>query len=303
MTPLFAAIVHGCAAEGETGTLHEVYRPRISRGNDNFAAQGLGLYGQELAALAAFFETPFTKPSRHLSPGDRALALNKAGFRLRALGRLEDAAEPMRVAAELPVTTEEWERASSGFGTLSELLLTIGHVAGEDGAVIAGEEAVVFADRSGDAFQRMSKRTTLADALAQAGGLARAEALFARPKRCRRRGSPTCPALIRCGATDIAISSSPAAAPPKPPLVPITPLARQEGGPALAARHRPRYADACPCVIGRSAVCSARFRPLRRAFEGCTRRAAPRQPGSLYASRSSRPCRSALALRRRQGRG
>ncbi len=101
MTPLFAAIAHGCAAEREDETFNEVYRPRIARGNENFASRKLGLFGQELAALAAFFETPFTKPSPHLSPGDRALALNLVGFRLRALGRLEDAAEPMRAAAEL----------------------------------------------------------------------------------------------------------------------------------------------------------------------------------------------------------
>ena len=76
MTPLFAAIAHGCAAEPEAETFAEVYRPRIARGNEYFAAKKLGLFGQELAALAAFFETPFTKPSPHLSPGDQALALN-----------------------------------------------------------------------------------------------------------------------------------------------------------------------------------------------------------------------------------
>ncbi len=106
MTPLFAAIAHGCAAEREDETFNEVYRPRIARGNENFAADKLGLFGQELAALAAFFETPFTKPSPHLSPGDQALALNIAGFHLRALGRLEDAAEPMRAAVELRVAQE-----------------------------------------------------------------------------------------------------------------------------------------------------------------------------------------------------
>ncbi len=36
-------------------------------------------------------------------------------------------------------------------------------------AVTAGEESVELADRSRDAFQRMSKRTTLADTLHQAG--------------------------------------------------------------------------------------------------------------------------------------
>ena len=50
MTPLFAAIAHGCAAERETETFTEVYRPRITRGNEAFATHKLGLFGQELAA-------------------------------------------------------------------------------------------------------------------------------------------------------------------------------------------------------------------------------------------------------------
>jgi hypothetical protein len=192
MTPLFAAVAHGCAAEREAETFAEVYSPRIGRGNEYFAAKKLGLYGQE---LAAFFETPFTKPSRRLSPGYQAVALNLAGAYLRALGRLEDAAEPMRAAAELPIVTEEWERASSGFGTLSELLLTIGRLAGDDGAVSAAKEAVVFADRSGDAFLRMGLRTTHADASAQSGRLVRSEALFCEAEALQKEWQPNLPRL------------------------------------------------------------------------------------------------------------
>ncbi|MFZ1108587.1 MAG: toll/interleukin-1 receptor domain-containing protein [Rhodomicrobium sp.] len=195
MTPLFAAIAHGCAAEREDETWSEVYWPRIARGNENFAAAKLGLFGQELAALAAFFETPFTKPGPRLSPPRRALALNLAGFRLRALGRLEDAAEPMRAAVENYVDREDWKQASLNSGNLSELLLTIGRIAGEDGAVAAGERAVEFADRSGDDFQRMGKRTTHADALAQAGVLARAEALFRESEALQKEDQPNLPRL------------------------------------------------------------------------------------------------------------
>ena len=101
MNPLFSAIAHGCAAKREAETFNEVYWPRITRGNENFAAHKLGLFGQELAALASFFETPFAKPSPRLSTDDRALAANKAGYRLRALGRLEDAAEPMRARVRI----------------------------------------------------------------------------------------------------------------------------------------------------------------------------------------------------------
>jgi hypothetical protein len=195
MTPLFAAIAHGCAAEREDETFLEVYGPRIKRGNENFAAAKLGLFGQELAALAAFFETPFTKPGPRLSPDRRALALNLAGYRLRALGRLEDAAEPMRAGSQLQADMEDFNNAASGFGNLSELLLTIGRIAGEDGAVAAGEQAVDFADRSGDEGQRMIARTTHADALAQAGELARAEALYREAEALQKEMQPNLPRL------------------------------------------------------------------------------------------------------------
>ena len=153
MNPLFSAIAHGCAAEREAETWSEVYRPRIARGNENFASQKLGLYGQELAALASFFETPFAKPSPRLSASRRALALNLAGAYLRALGRLEDAAEPMRATVDLVVAAGHWQRGAPASGNLSEVLVTTGRLAGEDGAVAAGEAAVAFADRSGDAFR------------------------------------------------------------------------------------------------------------------------------------------------------
>ena len=219
MNPLFSAIAHGCAAEREAETFAEVYWPRIARGNEDFAAKKLGLYGQELAALASFFETPFAKPSPRLSAGDRALALNLAGFRLRALGRLEDAAEPMRAVVDwIGCNWATWKDAAIDAGNLSELLVTIGRLSGEDGAVAAGEAAVAFADRSGDAFQRMVMRTTHADALFQAGNLARAGALFREAEALQKEKQPDLAApLFAAGLSHIATCCSPAAAAPKPP--------------------------------------------------------------------------------------
>ncbi|MCP3963501.1 MAG: hypothetical protein GY719_37170 [bacterium] len=72
----------------------------------------------------------------------------------------------MRAGLEARIVEENWEEAALNAGNLSELTLTLGEVAA---AVRAGEESVELADRSGDAFQRMGNRTTLADALHQAG--------------------------------------------------------------------------------------------------------------------------------------
>jgi len=64
MEPLFAAITHGCLARRHTECWSEVYRPRVTRGNEQFAAHKLGLFGQDLAAVASFFEEPFRFPAR-----------------------------------------------------------------------------------------------------------------------------------------------------------------------------------------------------------------------------------------------
>ena len=56
MEPLFLAVIYGCQAGLLRDTLHEVYLPRIQRGNASFAANVLGVRGALLSALAAFFE-------------------------------------------------------------------------------------------------------------------------------------------------------------------------------------------------------------------------------------------------------
>jgi len=56
MEPLFSAVICGCNAGLFREALHEVYIPRIQRGNGSFAANVLGARGTLLSALACFFE-------------------------------------------------------------------------------------------------------------------------------------------------------------------------------------------------------------------------------------------------------
>src|SRR6516225_7797538 len=56
MEPLFSAVICGCNAGLFRAALHEVYVPRIQRGNANFAANGLGARGALLSVLVHFFE-------------------------------------------------------------------------------------------------------------------------------------------------------------------------------------------------------------------------------------------------------
>ena len=56
MEPLFLAVICGCNAGFFREALHEVYIPRIQRGNAYFAANALGVRGALLSVLIHFFE-------------------------------------------------------------------------------------------------------------------------------------------------------------------------------------------------------------------------------------------------------
>jgi len=56
MEPLFSAVIYGCNAGLFREALHEVYVPRIQRGNACFASNVLGARGPLLSALVHFFE-------------------------------------------------------------------------------------------------------------------------------------------------------------------------------------------------------------------------------------------------------
>jgi hypothetical protein len=192
MTPLFYAVYHGCRASQHQATLKEVYRGRILRGNEFYLWKKLGAFGTNLSLLANFFEIPWTQPATTLSPADQSWVIGESGLALRAVGRLADALDPLHVGAEARVKSEDWINAAVGYGNLSELHLTLGNIRE---ALTAARQSVDFADRSGDGFQRMSKRATLADTLHQSGDFAEATNLFAEAERLQMERQPEYPIL------------------------------------------------------------------------------------------------------------
>lgn len=199
LQPLYQAVVHGCLAGRQREACDNVYVDRILRGtgSDGFHSwKKLGAIGADLPAVAAFFEEPWSRLSSNLRAPDQAWLLNQAAFYLRALGRLTEAVEPMRVSLEQLHTAKDWERAAAVANNLSELEVLLGRL-GE--AVADGQRAVDFADRSGDAFYKMGMRTTAADALHQAGERAEAGALFAETERMQTDDQPQFPLLYSLG--------------------------------------------------------------------------------------------------------
>jgi tetratricopeptide (TPR) repeat protein len=177
MTPLFYAVYHGCRADRHEETLNDVYRKRILRDDDAaHLVKKLGALGTNLSLLANFFATPWTRPTAALSADDQSYVISLAGFDLRAAGRLADALDPTRVAAEASVRMEAWATAAARYNNLSELYIASGNV---PEAVAGARQALDFADRSREDFLRVVARAALADALHQSGDLAEAKRLFA----------------------------------------------------------------------------------------------------------------------------
>jgi len=166
MQPLYAAVVHGCRAGRQQEAMDEVYWRRILRREEFFSTKKLGAFGSELTALAGFFDRPWAQPSARLTAAAQAFVLGQAAFRLRSLGCLAEAVEPMQAGLEAHIAQEDWKNASQGASNLSELTLTLGDV---PLAVAFGEQSVELADRNSDAFRKVCSRTTWADALHQTG--------------------------------------------------------------------------------------------------------------------------------------
>jgi tetratricopeptide (TPR) repeat protein len=192
MSPLYAAVAHGCQAGRYQDARDDVYRRRIQRGNEFFNVNNLGAIGADQVAISGFFYSLWDKPVAGLTEAAKAFVLNEAGVNLRMLGRLKDAAQPMQAAVDAYIAQEDWRKAAIVAGNLSELYLTIGDIAL---ALEYANKSLDLADRSGDASWRMAMRTTLADAMHQAGRQSEAESLFREAEEIQKENQPECPIL------------------------------------------------------------------------------------------------------------
>ncbi len=195
LQPLYQAVAHGCQAGLQQEARVKVYRDRILRGTGSdgfYSTSKLGAFGSDLGAVACFFEQPWSRVSTALTEADQVWLLAVAAFNLRALGRLTESLEPMRAGLEMRIKQGVWKSAAIIASNLSELELTLGEVAG---AVGDASQSVTYADRSGDAFIRKTRRARVADALHQAGRRAEAEKLFREAEEIHAKNDPTNPLL------------------------------------------------------------------------------------------------------------
>ena len=193
MDPLFLAVVHGWRGKKYYEAYEETYCKRIRQKSKNFCCQQLGAFGSDLACLSIFFDRCWDMPSKHLpNDGEKAVTLNWAGFRLRAVGRLSEAAQPMQAGLEMRIEQKNWQQSALDANNLGELYLKLGDVAVSEQY---GEQSVTFADRSGDGFQMEARRTTHSDTLHQAGKNKAAEKLFIEAETMQKKRHPEYPWL------------------------------------------------------------------------------------------------------------
>jgi tetratricopeptide (TPR) repeat protein len=191
MIPLYTALSHCCQA-GRWREADRLYTQRISRENEAFHLRKLGAFGADLSALSGFFDVPWSKPVDELSEHDKAFVLSQAGFDLRALGRLSESAQPTQASLESAKDRKDWLNSAKVACNLSELYLTIGDTAK---ALNYVEQSVKLADQSGDAFERMCDRTTLADVQHQIGRQKDAEDTFKAAEDLQKKRQPKHPIL------------------------------------------------------------------------------------------------------------
>ncbi len=189
---MFAAVAHGCAAGLHQQVVEEVYWSRILRKNKHYINKKLGEFASDLAVMAHFFSRPWDTPAATLSDFWKAGVLNWTAFGLRALGRLSEATAPMQTGLDLGITQKDWKGAAQDAGNLSELHNSLGALAA---ALQAAEQSVEFADKSGDEFERMSRRTTLADAQHNRAAWAVAGASFTEAEALQKQRQSDYPQL------------------------------------------------------------------------------------------------------------
>ena len=202
LQPLYQAIAHGCFAGMQQEACDKVYRDRVSRRREAYVVNKLGAVGADLGAVACFFDPPWIRVSPDLEPRAQAWLLNQAAFRLRALGRLSEALEPMRAAVEWAVIQRAWKEASIGSNNLSELELTLGEV---EPAIATPKPASRTPTEAATRFGEWAPElSTLMLFIKPAARLNSGRSL-SRPRLCRRNCSPATRCSIRLQAFAIAI--------------------------------------------------------------------------------------------------
>ncbi|HEX3149714.1 MAG TPA: toll/interleukin-1 receptor domain-containing protein [Gemmataceae bacterium] len=140
LIPLYQAVWHAARGEKLQEALKTVYWLRIQRERDGYAHRIHGAFATELTMLRLCFEDRYWKqPKRELDDYWQAYVLGTVGSRLRALGRLQEAAEPLLASRDRHLNLGHILHAAIRTRHLCELHVEMGQL--ED-AVKHGKRAI-----------------------------------------------------------------------------------------------------------------------------------------------------------------
>ncbi len=143
MEPLFAAVMHGCAAGKYQEAFVYIYLERIKRGNTDYLSEKLGAIGADLMVLSYFFLELWTVPVEELIELKPSL-LNLVSTRLFALGRIKEAADPSLMALDINIKEKKWGNVTGEAINYSNLQLAAGYISS---AIGTSERARVCASK------------------------------------------------------------------------------------------------------------------------------------------------------------
>jgi nucleoside phosphorylase/tetratricopeptide (TPR) repeat protein len=187
MTPLYAAVVHGCMAGKATEALEETYWQRIQRAEKHFNMRNLCAFGAEAGMLASLFDPPWDRPLTELPPRVKAIVVNRAGFALWALGRTTEATTLLGTGLEANLSHGDMEDACIAATNLSDLLMFCGRLA--DAATVA-RRAIEIAIAENNQFHLVRSTALLAATLHSSGQKREAASLFQEAERLQKKRQP-----------------------------------------------------------------------------------------------------------------
>jgi hypothetical protein len=184
---LYQAIPHGVKAGRAEDAYSDLFRTKMRKGSSDYTVNQLGLWSDDLQAIAAFFRGDFDTPVEGIGPSDVIWLQNESAFCLRSIGRLADAAARWDDALAEAENQHLFDVAANIAGHLADVRRFLGPL---PSALVAAEKAVRYSRLSKNGLQEALKRTSIAAACHMMGDLPRAESQFREAERQEREFRP-----------------------------------------------------------------------------------------------------------------
>ena len=130
LTYAYLALSHGCHS-GQYGKAFDLYIEEIRRDKEHYSWKKKGAVSEDLAALMPFYKARWTTlvGNADLRSDARVLILKQTGLYLGAMGLMDKAEEPQRIALRTAELDGLWNMAADAARNLSELYQITGHLA------------------------------------------------------------------------------------------------------------------------------------------------------------------------------